>query len=280
MLDRFRILAGGLDHPEGVAWDPVAGCVYAGGEAGQLYRIGLDGSCRQVASTGGFLLGVAVDADGRVYACDVGHGEVVRIDPASGAVATYSRGTPERPMRAPNWLAFDAAGDLYVTDSGDWGAGDGVIWRVAPGGEASIWTAAAAALPNGCCLEHDGSALLVIETNGPTVVRVPILPDGTAGQPEPFVTLPDTVPDGCALTADGRLLVSCQRPDGIFLVERDASACLLAHDPTGQLFGAPANVAFVGERLDRLVTSNLGRWHVTIGEIGLVGAPLPRPYLP
>src|SRR5436853_382706 len=88
LIDRFHVLAGGLDHPEGVAWDPVAGVVYAGGEAGQLYRIGLDGTISQVATTGGFLLGVAVDGDGLVYACDVGAGAVVAIDPASGEVRT------------------------------------------------------------------------------------------------------------------------------------------------------------------------------------------------
>ena len=38
MLDRFDELADGLNHPEGVAWNPFDGLIYAGGEAGELTR--------------------------------------------------------------------------------------------------------------------------------------------------------------------------------------------------------------------------------------------------
>ena len=45
-----------------------------------------------IASTDGFIYGVAVDGDANVYACDFGHAAVSRITPA-GAVETYSTGT-------------------------------------------------------------------------------------------------------------------------------------------------------------------------------------------
>ena len=115
-LDRFTELAGGLDHPEGVAWSP-PGHVIAGGEAGQVYRIGLDGSVERIAATGGFIYGVALDADGNIYACDFGNASVARISP-DAELSTYSTGTPERPMRVPNFAAFDDEGNLFVTDSG------------------------------------------------------------------------------------------------------------------------------------------------------------------
>ncbi len=223
------------------------------------------------------MLGIAVDGAGNVYACDVGKSQVVRIEPDSGSIDVYAAGTEEQPMRAPNWLAFGPDGMLYVTDSGDWGKRQGFVWRIAAGGFGEVWTRAADRLPNGCCLALDGHSLYVIETNLPGVVRIPILPDGSAGDPAPFVELPGTVPDGCAITSDGRLLVSCQRPDGIFLVDAAGSAELLVSDPAGQMLGAPANVAFVGEELDRIVTSNLGRWHLAIADVGLSGAPLHRP---
>lgn len=38
----IEILVDGLDHPEGVCWDPGAAVVWAGGEAGQAYRIELE----------------------------------------------------------------------------------------------------------------------------------------------------------------------------------------------------------------------------------------------
>ncbi len=282
MLDRFRVLAGGLDHPEGVAWDPLTGRVYAGGEAGQLYAIELDGSMRQVADSGGFILGIAVDGDGLVYACDVAKGSVVRIDPSTGDWSPYGRADgadAAEPMRAPNWLAFDEAGGLYVTDSGDWGAADGRIWRIEPDGAARIWTSAVNRLPNGCALAADGAALLVVETNRPGIVRVPIRSDGSAGEPDEVVALPGTVPDGIAVAADGSLVVACYRPDALLSVAPDGAVRTLVEDPHGQTLGAPANVAFVGADLDRVVTSNLGRWHVAIGEVGLRGVPLPRPSL-
>ena len=43
--------------------------LWAGGEAGQLYRVSLDGRVEEVARLPHFVLGVAVDAAGAVYAC-------------------------------------------------------------------------------------------------------------------------------------------------------------------------------------------------------------------
>jgi gluconolactonase len=278
-IDRFTVLAGGLDHPEGVAWDPSSERVYAGGEAGQIYAIGLDGRKEVVAQTGGFVLGLAVTGDGMVLACDVGRGEVVRVDPSDGSVTTWAAGDGDDRMAAPNWPALGPDGGLWVTDSGDWGRRDGRLWRVEPDGRARVWTTATDRLPNGCALSVDGTALWVVETNRPGIVRVPILPDGRAGQAEPWVDLPDTVPDGVAVVADGSLLVACYRPDALLHVALDQSVRTLVVDPFGQTLGAPANAAFVGPDLDRVVTSNLGRWHVAIGDVGLRGHPLPRPTL-
>ena len=123
-----------LDHPEAVAWGPDSR-VYAGGEAGQLYRMGLsDSICEQVAKVeGGFLLGLAHDAAGNTYACDDRNACVHRITP-QGAVSTYCNGSAEQRMRVPNYPVFDDAGNLYVSDSGAWGEKNGWIWKIAPGG--------------------------------------------------------------------------------------------------------------------------------------------------
>jgi sugar lactone lactonase YvrE len=38
-MPAIETLVDGLDHPEGVCWDPRAEVLWAGGEAGQVYRV-------------------------------------------------------------------------------------------------------------------------------------------------------------------------------------------------------------------------------------------------
>lgn len=280
MLERFTELVGGLDHPEGVAWGP-DGRVYAGGEAGQVYSIGLDGTVREVAGTGGFLYGVTLDGDGRVYGCDMGRGEVVRVDPATGSVEAYTAGTPDRPLRVPNFAAFDDDGNLFVTESGDWWEEDGCVFRVAPDGVTTVWTDAVHRFPNGCCITADGGALLVVESKGRRVVRFPIEDDGTAGAMEVVVELPgDAQPDGISLDAEGAMYVSCYRPDRLYRIPPGGAPSVLAEDPDGLVLNQPANTAFVGDRLDRLAVSSLGGWSISVVEIEVPGLALRYPKLP
>jgi gluconolactonase len=278
MLERFRILAEGLDHPEGVAWDPL-GRVIAGGEAGQVYSVSLDGHIAEIATTGGFVLGLALDAEGRIYACDQNRHEVVRVDPAAGAVESYSSGTLDAPMRVPNYLAFAEDGTLYVTDSGGWKEDSGLIYRVLPGGETEVWTRALHLFPNGCCLSIEGDALIVVESVVPGVSRVPIRSDGSAGEPSLIAEVP-VVPDGVAFAADGTLYVSCYRPDRIYRIPLGGDPQILVEDPEGTLIAAPTNVAFGGENLELFFVASLARWHLAVAELGVAGAALRYPRLP
>ena len=271
-LEAFETLATGLDHPEGVAVGP-GGRVYAGGEAGQVYRITDEGTPEELASTRGFLFGVTLDGGGNVYACDFGNASVMRIS-AAGEVSTLSTGTPERPMRVPNFAAFDDAGNLYVTDSGTWGQDDGLVYRIGPDGATSVWTERTPRFPNGCCLTAAGDALLVVESRGRAVVRVPVEDDGTAGTPEPVVDLTGSQPDGIALAEDGRMFVGCYRPDRVFEISREGTPEVWAEDADGVVLNQPANVAFLD---DRLVVSSLGGWNLVAAPAGVRGLPLRYP---
>jgi gluconolactonase len=275
-LDAFEILTDELDHPEGVAWGP-DGRIWAGGEDGQIYAVTLNGVVDEVANTGGGVLGVAIDARGRVYACDEGRAEVVRVDPARDEVETYSTGLPGRQMILPNFAAFGPVGNLYVTDSGNAHADDGAIYRVEPGGATAVWSTTLPRYPNGCCLNAEADSLYVAESHLPGVSRIPIMADGSAGTPETVVELPGTVPDGIAFDAEGNLYVACYRPDRIYRVSPRAEPEILAEDPTGELLNAPTNVAFVGKALDRMVVANVGEWHLAIADVGAVGLPLFLP---
>jgi gluconolactonase len=49
--------------------------------AAEIYRISADGSrIETVASTGGFILGLAFDSEQNLYACDMRHSAVFRLD--------------------------------------------------------------------------------------------------------------------------------------------------------------------------------------------------------
>ena len=149
-LESLETFAFGLDHPEGICITP-GGSMYVGGEAGQIYRVDEKGAIEEITSTGGFILGLAADAEGRVYAIDNSAKCVWRVDPERGTIEVWASGPDERPFRTPNWGAFDEAGAYYLTDSGGWGADDG--WCGACRREASQRCGAkrSANFPNGLC---------------------------------------------------------------------------------------------------------------------------------
>lgn len=270
----------GLDHPEGVALG-LDGQLYAGGEDGQVYRI--DSVTRevvQIATTRGLNLGLALDADGNVYVCNPGDGAVKRVTPA-GSVSVYSAGNAERAMITPNYPAFDAAGNLYVTDSGAWKGDNGCIWCITPQGESRIIDTENCQFPNGCAVSPDGSYLYVaMSLNAPRVIRFPITDGWKDGATEIVADLPRTVPDGVAFCDDGSFLVSCYRPDTIFHVTAGGNIRVLFDDYEGTLLGGPTNVCFGGPDLSVLFWGNLGRWHIGYSaDTGLRGTRLFYPQL-
>jgi gluconolactonase len=268
----MRTLIAGLNHPEAVAWDPPSGRLVCGGERGEIYVVDLAAlEARSVANTGGFVLGVALDGDGRVYACDSAHKQVLRIGLDDGAIEPYVADG----LTCPNFAVFDTAGNLWFSDCGNWQADDGRVLVVQPGGEVSVASTAAPAFTNGLALSPDGAWLYVVESSASRVSRMPV--DGTnLGSPELAIELDRAVPDGLAFTAEGTLIVSCYRPDAIYVVEGGV-ARVLAEDWQGIALTAPTNVAFFGDELDRLVAANLHAGHLTEIDSPGRGAPLHRP---
>jgi gluconolactonase len=267
-MARIETLVDGLDHPEGVAYDPRSGAVWAGGEDGQLYRVDLEARrFEEAARAPGFVLGLAVDGRGRLAVCCSGDRSVCALD--DGQVKRVLADG----LAYPNYPAFGPDGTLYVSDSGRWAENDGRVWRLDPDGSPEILTAALPHFPNGCAVSTDGRWLWIVESYEPTVNRI----DLETGKVETMARIDGTVPDGVALTRDGGLLISCYRPDRIYHLGADGAFEVMADDPQGTLLSAPTNVCFVGERLDRVVSANLGRWHLTLLELGLTGVPLHAP---
>ena len=256
----------GLDHPEGVAWDPERGCVWAGGEAGQVYRVELDErTWAEVARAPGFVLGLAVDGRGRVVVCCQAAGvhafDGSRFVPLGGDFVFA------------NYPAFAPDGTLYVSDSGTWHRDDGRIVRIDVDGTEETISRDRPCFTNGLAVSPDGRWLWLVESHEPRLSRV----DLETGACETVLRIDGTVLDGLAFTAAGGLLISCYRPDRIYHFDGNGNLDVVADDPQGTILGAPTNVCFVGAELDRVVAANLGRWHLTLLDLGLRGTPLHRP---
>lgn len=275
-LDRIETFADGLDHPEGITVTQ-DGRIFVGGEAGQIYRIEADDTFTEVANTGGFILGIAADAAGRIYAIDTVNHCVWRIEPDIGNHEVYARGLADRPFGVPNWGAFDADGNLYLTDSGGWGAANGLIWRIRPGGAAEVWTESAVDFPNGCAVSPQSDCLFYVESLPGRICRIDIDNSGSAAERRVLCELGLAVPDGVAITEDGALVIACYRPDVIYRWHPSDGLTVIACDPRGTVISAPTNVVFAGDDRSVLVVPNLGRWHLSRGSFGMRGVPLHYP---
>lgn len=272
--DRAAVLADGLDHPEGVAYDPDAHVLWAGGEAGQLYRVDPEaGTVEEVARAPGFVLGVAVDGRGRLAVCASSDGSLCALD--GTRVTRVLRMAGGRPLVQPNFPAFGPDGALYVSDSGTWGRDDGRLVRLGPDGDAAVFSDAVPCFTNGLAVSPDGRWLWVVESYEPRLSRLDL--HAGDGRAELVHRFEDTVPDGLACTADGGLLVACYRPDRIYHLAADGEVTVVAEDPQGTLLAAPTNVCFAGRGLDHVVSANLGRWHLTALDLGLRGVAPHRP---
>lgn len=274
-ISTLTVLPPALDHPEGVAWGP-DGKVYAGGEAGQIYRIDIAlGTHEMIANTGGSILGLALDASANVYACDMARKGVLRIAP-DGRVSTCSTGNSRQRMCLPDYPVFDDAGNLYVSDSGDWGLRNGFIWRISPGADAAMWDRQACGFTNGMCLSEDGCSLYVVESSPPLVSRIPLLRDGSPGKREVLIELPRTVPDGIAMDREGGLCISLYNPNIIYYFRAGKLETL--YDDWEQLkLIAPTNVAFAGQDMKTLVIANLCGVNLLTAPMDLAGLPLRYP---
>jgi gluconolactonase len=271
--DNVTLLGHDLDHPESVFVNP-DGTVYAGGEAGQIYRIGPDGEQVQVGSTGGNLLGLVVDGDGDVHCCDCAQAAVFRVTP-TGEVSVRSRGTAERAMRFPNHPVFDAAGNLYVSDSCSYWQPEGCIFRITPDDETEVFHAGPFHYPNGVAIDPSQRWLYVAQSPAWNIVRVPL--DRKDGPIEEVFTLPEhTIPDGMFFDSEGVLLVGCYRPDQVIACHPGGKVEVVIRDRTAELVLAPTNVF---PHAGKIYIANLGGYHISVVETGMQRGVVHQPSL-
>ena len=274
------VLVDGLDHVEGIAWG-LDGYCYAGGEAGQIYRIDVENQeVVQIADTGGFILGLALDARHNIYACDTGNKAVMKIAP-DGSVTKYTTGAPGEPFNNPNYPAFNANGNLYVCDSGDWKSDNGKIYRVMPGGR------------------DRGLDSLAVRISQRPLHGSRRLQPVRGDEPESPLAFPRSqyrrmaLPDLCELSL--RFLAQCQTVWLLTPMETcmlPATVLIASIDTRlpGSSRCSPMTLRVRSLRHRQIsrsvarsgtfyLSANLGRWHITRYETGARGLPLQYPDL-
>ena len=234
---QFAALPAGTAHPEGITADARGNLYVADFDVSGNTTVGtiivFDGRSGHVLRTlhiangSPLLLGIAFNpVTGDLLVCDLGKSQVLEIDPQTGASSVFAT-IPG--SGGPNALAFDAAGNVYISDSFQ-----ATIWRTPPGGGApTAWVAdpllGTSGVPpfgaNGLAFNSDASSLFVANTGNDTIVRIPLPagPSGAPGAPEVFVNSINGA-DGLMIDADNNLWVAANQADEIVVV-----------DPTGRL---------------------------------------------
>jgi sugar lactone lactonase YvrE len=257
--------------------------------------------------------GVAVDRIGRVYVLNIQIGMFRILH--NGTQEQYSSpfpdlpicsalppGTPCAPMpfdapALPNDVAFDDAGNAYVTDSLQ-----ATIWRVPPGGgDPEIWfqdirLATTFVGVNGIKISPDGSAVYVSVTVDLTgrawIYRLPLVAQPSAAGLVPFHEYTGgDLPDGFAFGETGLLYVAIATPfaSGVSILDQSGAEIDRLANGSNPLspYDSPANIAFDGKGSMLLSNhafatgpTNPDQYAVLDVFVDDRGAPLARPKLP
>jgi gluconolactonase len=269
-ISAFEIFATGVDHPECVAFDR-SGDLWAGGEAGQIYRISKDGKTELITTLGGFCAGLAFSPNDELLVCNSSHG-IVRVN-FSGEYSIFASHAGDHKLICPNYGLFDSVGNYYVTDSGNWKKNNGQLIRFGPDGRGEI-LAGPLGYANGLALSADEKRLFMVESNTDSVMRFEIRGDGSVSRGELHAGGCGRFPDGLSLDAEGNLYVCCYASDEIWRIDPAGEKTLFAWDRWAILLGSPTNMAFGGKDFDELYVANLARTTITRAKIGRKGQPL------
>lgn len=223
---------------------------------------------------------IAFGADGAAYVIEPFVGVIRMSLNPNNDQSVYSAFIPTGPSLL-NDLAFDAGGNLYVTDSFA-----ATIYRIPPGGGApSVWfsdprLAGDPAVPfgvNGIRINKDDQKVYVSVTASfgtldGVIYRLPLVASPTAADLEEFHRYPFVFgfppvlpgPDGVAFGRSGKLYIalagtsqiSVLRPDGSEEARYSGPAANPGGFPDPMPWANPANIAFDGHTRSLLVTNH------------------------
>jgi sugar lactone lactonase YvrE len=200
------------------------------------------------------VLGIAFNpANGLAFIADLGNSSIFKWDPLTDTTTHVA----SLDGAGPNAICFDAAGNVYVSDSFQ-----GVIWKTDKDGNGlSQWVPSNTLLTpgeglnppfgaNGIEFNKARTAMFVANTANHTIIKIPVNSDGTAGTPALFTT-GINAPDGIAIDAHDNLWVDANQEDEIVVIDPSGKVIAklgdfngISHNgtPRGLLF--PASLAF------------------------------------
>lgn len=274
----FRVIATGLEFPEGPVVLPDGDILVTEIKAGGLTRISPNGEKRVFAVTGGGPNGAAIGPDGWIYVTNNGGfewytrplpdgslgvfpgdqpadytgGSIQRISPDGSVVETLYRECNGIPLKGPNDLVFDAEGNFYFTDLGKARTRERDrtgVYYASPDGRFIREIIFPMEQPNGIGLSPDGKVLYVAETPTARVWACELAGPGEVARRYVLAQVPGAPPlnlaylDSMCVDAEGNVLVATIVHGGITTISPDGKR--LQHTPTGDplttncCFGGP-----------------------------------------
>ena len=213
-VERWEVPGG--TRPEDVVFDAV-GRLYAGVEDGRIWRWPAtypdSGRAELFADTHGRPLGLEIDPrDGALIICDAYRG-LLKADQA-GQVTVLADTHDGRRLKFTNNAAVAADGTVFFSDSSTRfriehykqdlleHRPNGRVFRYHPAGGELDLIADGLYFPNGVALAPDESFLLVAQTAGYDILRIP-LTGPAVGRPEPFAANLPGLPDNMSPAGGG-----------------------------------------------------------------------------
>lgn len=147
--------------------------------------------------------------DGRLYLTDYAHGEVVSLAPDGGDPRTFFSGEVDGARMNPDDIAFDQAGNLYVSDSRGLSEGEahGRVVRISRDGEKATVLAADLASTNGISFDADYRGLWISELTQNRISYLRLDGEGGVASRHTAVRVDGGIAqtDSIAVDADGNL---------------------------------------------------------------------------
>lgn len=269
----FEIVAEGLRFPEGPVVMADGSVIVVEIESKKITRCWGGGKTEVIAEPGGGPNGLAIGPDGALWCTnnggftyherdgilipghcppDYSGGRIERIDLTTGKVERIASYCGDRPLKGPNDLVFDKAGNLYFTDLGKTYASHrdtGGLYFLPAGSDEVQELDYNHISPNGIGLSPDEKTVYFADTMTARVWAYDLDSPGVAIQATPFTRgrvvagMPDLrYFDSLAITAAGNVCVATILKGGITTVKPDGSH---SHIELPDPF--VTNIAFGGE---------------------------------